>query len=146
MITDAFNTFALAVATGNIGTNLLGDVINLEDIRDIGAGRQVFLNVVVDVAIAATAGGTYAVKLTTGTDAALSTPVDLIVSGTFDSAAGIAAGTVLLNIALPAEGAAYKQYIGVQEVVAVANTSAGAINAFLTIDQLAYQAYPDAVN
>ena len=146
MITDAFNTFASAVATGNIGTNLLGDVINLEDLRDIGNGKQLFLNVVVQTAIAAGAGGTIAVKLTSGTDAALSSPVDHVVSGTFDANAGIAAGTVLLNIALPAEGTEYKQYIGVQEVVAVANTSAGAIDAYLTIDQRAYKAYPDAVN
>lgn len=141
---DSLNTFATNVATGNTGTRILGDVIDISDVRDIGAGTPVYLNAVVGTAIAAGAGGTYQLKLTTADNAALSTnPVDVFVSVQLDAAAGIPAGTVIANVALPAE-VGYKQFIGVQEVVGTANTTAGAVSAHLSYDQLAYQAYPKA--
>ena len=146
MLMDKDVRLCTADTTGNIGTNLLGDVINAEVARDLGAGRPVYLTALVETAIAATAGGTYQLLLSSGTDVTLSGAVNHITTDAFDAAAGIAAGTVLINQALPAEGSvAYKQYLAIREVVAVANTSAGAIDAFLTLDQRAYKAYDQGV-
>jgi hypothetical protein len=146
MITDKFVYFAEGVATGNTGTRILGDVIDLQQVRDIGAGQPIYLVVQVKTAITAASGGTYAVKLTSGTNDALANPQDHVVSATFSSAATIAAGTELLKVALPMEGPAYKRYIGVQEVVASQNTTAGAVSAFLVFDAVSYKAYPNAVS
>lgn len=147
MLLDAFNLFADAVATGAVGTNLVGDVIDLQKVRDIGAGKQIFVNVVVNTAITGGAGGTYQVKLSSGTDSSLAGAVDHLVSASFatDVAGGIPAGTVLLRAALPMEGVQYKQFLGIQEVVGTANTTAGKIDAYLTFDEKSYKAYPDAV-
>lgn len=143
MITDKSLTFGFAEATGDTGTNNIGDVINLEDLRDVGAGKQMFLNVVVDADITAAGTSTYTVRLVSSAAADLSTPNVHAISATLDPEATIDAGTVILNMALPAEGEAYLQYIGIQEIVVTGNTTAGALNAFLTIDQRSYKAYPD---
>jgi hypothetical protein len=148
MITDAYNTFVLAGDTGNTGTRVVGDAIDAIDIRDLGAGQPIYLMVIVDTKItAASTDGKYTVALTTADNDALSTnPVNLIVSPEFDSSADIEAGTVLLHVALPMEGVAYKKFLGVREIVATQNTTAGKISAFLTYDPLAYKAYAQAQN
>ena len=146
MITDKLNRFADAEATGNTGTRVIGDVIDLEIVRDMGAGKPVYLNVTVDTAITAGAGGTYQIALTSGTDASLSSPVNHVLSAELDAASGIAAGTVILNVALPMEGTEYKRYIGLREIVGTANTTAGAIDGFLTVDGRSYKSYADAAN
>jgi len=143
-ITDFNLTFADAEATGNTGTRIVGDVINLEDVRDIGSGQSLYLVLSVETAIAAGTDGTIQFALTTGTDASLSSPVNLLTSAVYDAEAGVEAGTYIFNVALPMEGPAYKQYLGVREIVAEANTSAGAINAYLTLDPVAYRSYPKA--
>lgn len=144
MLFDTLNTFAEAQATGNTGTRTVGDVIDLGATpdRDIGVGNNMYLNVNVSTAIAAGAGGTYQVKLVTSDNSDLSSGTDLVVSASLDAAAGIAAGTSILNIAIPS--ATYARYLGIQEVVGTANTTAGALNAFLSKDQRSYTAYPDA--
>jgi len=142
MLHDKLLRFADAQATGNTGTNILGDVIDLTTARDIGAGEPMYLNVVVATGITvASSTGTYQVKLTSASDSALSSDVvDHLVSASFaTSTTAIAAGTVLMNVALPA--AAYGRYLGVREVVATQNTNAGAIDAYLTKGQAAYTAY-----
>jgi len=143
MIKDANNTFADGVATGNIGTNLVGDVMDLEQVRDIGAGKPVYLTVHAVEDITAGAGGTYQVVLTSADDAALTTnPVNHLTSAELDAAATIAAGTAILKVALPMEDPEYKQYVGIREIVGTANTTAGSIDAFLTLDARSYKAYP----
>lgn len=141
MIIDKLNRFADAVATGNTGTRVLGDVIDLgTQRRDMGVGETIGFRVQVDTAIAAGSGGTWAVKLTTADDAALSTnAIDLVTSATLDAAAGVAAGTVVLNVYLPST--LFRRYLGVKEVVGTANTTAGKIDAFLCKDLIAYNAY-----
>lgn len=145
MLLDQLNTFAEAVATGDTGTRIVGDVIDLgATSRDIAAGKQVFVEVTVETAIAAGTNGTYQIVLTHADNASLSTnAVNLLTSASFDAAAGIPAGTVLLRAALPS--ADYKRYLGVREVVGTANTSAGAVNAHLTDDLISYKAYDEAV-
>ena len=143
MIIDKLNTFASAVATGATGTRILGDVIDLGAAsRDMGAGVPVYLNVVVSTGITlASSTGTYQVKLTSASNAALSSGnVDHVLSAAVaTSTTAIPAGTVLLSVALPS--ATYGRYLGVQEVVTTTSTNAGAVNAFLSKDQVAYTAY-----
>lgn len=146
MLRDALNLLAESAATGNVGTNNLGDVINLEDVRDIGAGKPIYFHASVATAIAAGAGGTIRFEIVSADNAALSTNVVVHhATATLDAAAGIAAGTDLIKVALPAEVAngEYGQYLGFREVVGTANTSAGAVDAHLVLDQRAYKAYPN---
>tara|TARA_R110000851_G_scaffold287513_1_gene441503 strand:- start:11278 stop:11718 length:441 start_codon:yes stop_codon:yes gene_type:complete len=144
MLLDKFNTFAYAAATGNTGTSVVGDVVDTGDVvRDLGAGQPIYLIANVDTAIAAGAGGTYQVVLTHADDAALTTNAENIVTSVaIDAAAGIEAGTRLITVALPSVN--YKRYLGVREIVAGANTTAGKINAFLTLDANSYKAYAQA--
>lgn len=142
MLFDKNLTFAEGVATGNTGTRLVGDVIDLRNMRDIGAGEPVYLNVLVHTGITvANSTGTYQVLLTSGSDDAVTSDLtDHVTSAAFaTSTDAIPAGTVLLNIAIPA--AAYGRYLGVREVVGGQNTNAGKITAFLSKDQAAYTNY-----
>lgn len=144
MLLDQLNTFAEAVATGNTGTRVVGDVIDLGAVsRDLAAGHQVFVEVTVETAIAAGTNGTYQIVVTHADNDALSTnAVNVLTSASFDAEAGIPAGTVLLRAALPSVD--YKRYIGIREIVGTANTSAGAINAHLTFDLISYKSYAEA--
>lgn len=144
MLLDQLNTFAEAVATGNTGTRILGDVIDLGTVsRDVAAGHPIYVEVTVETAIAAGTNGTYQIVVTHADNAALdSGNVNVLTSASFDAASGIPAGTVLLRAALPSLD--YKRYIGVQEVVGTANTSAGAVNAHLTFDLISHKAYAEA--
>lgn len=146
MLFDINNTFAEAEATGNTGTRTVGDVIDLgsEQNRDIGVNSPMYLNVQVDTKITAGAGGTYQVNLVTSANSDLSAGTTLISSDALDSASDIEKGTQILNGALPSAG--YKRYLGIQEVVGTANTTAGKIDAFLSRDQRSYTAYEDAQN
>jgi hypothetical protein len=67
-------------------------------------------------------------------------------SAVFDSAAGIAAGTVLMAVAVPMAGnVPYERYLGVVQTTGTAAITAGKINAFLTKDIAKFTAYPDAI-
>lgn len=144
MLTDALNTFALAEATGNTGTRAIGDVMDLSEVPgDIGAGRPMYFYAQVDTEIEAGAGGTIVFQLVTADNDALTTNAEILfATAALDAATGVAAGTVLFNVALPSR--TYRRYLGVREVVAVENTTAGKIDALLTEDLIAYRAYPQA--
>lgn len=147
-ILDNLTEFADAAATGAVGTRIVGDVIdNGAPNRDLGQGRAIWLVVNVATGIAAGAAGTYQVKLTSADNAALSSnPVDHVVSAAHvTGTTPIAVGTVLLQVALPA-GIPFKRYMGIQEVVATQATTAGAINAFLSLDGIGpWRSYPAAI-
>lgn len=49
-------------------------------------------------------------------------------------------------IPLPAKFPAYERYLGVQSVTGVAALTAGAVNAFLTLDPNSWTAHADASN
>lgn len=144
MLVDELLKMADAESTGNTGTRVVGDVIDLGVARDIGAGEPVYVNALVETGI--TAGGTtgtYELAIETSTQAGLTTSTTLVSSASFDSSAGIDAGTVLLNAVLPAEAASnYGRYLGVKETVGNENTTAGKIDVFLSRDQRAYKNYP----
>lgn len=137
------------------GTALVGDVIDLEEARDIGNGRVVYFYISVDTEII-TGGtaGTIQFKLASDAQAAIATDgsaTEHFVTAAFvtdDAAANddiLNAGSMIAMVALPLEGNAYERYLGVLSVVGTTEVTAGAINAGLTLDPHGWEAQPDAI-
>lgn len=146
MIMDERLEFADAVSVAAAaGTALIGDVIDLSSVaRDIGAGEPVYLVITVDTEII-TGGvaGTLQFQLASDAQAAIATDgtatVHLATRSfvTDDAAANdseLNAGATLFYGALPGEGRAYERYLGILAVTGTTTTTAGKINAFLTLD------------
>lgn len=158
MILDARNEFADAVSVAAAaGTALIGNVIDLGSVhRDIGNGRQVFLVLTTDTEIiTGGAAGTLKFQLASDAQAAIATDGSATVhidTGTFvtdDAAANdsqLNAGGVIFCGPLPLEGKVYERYLGILAVTATTTTTAGKINAFLTLDPTGWRSYPDGVN
>lgn len=156
MILDATNEFCDAVSViGTAGaTTLIGSQIDTTNIRDIGAGRPVYFVITVDTAIV-TGGvaGSISFQLASDDSAAISTTTSTIhirsPNYVTDDTPVIPAGSILLVQALPSglyRDNDYERYLGVLMTVNTANTTAGKINAFLTLDPPGWVAYPDAQN
>lgn len=146
MIMDERLEFADAVSVAAAaGTALIGDVIDLGSVpRDIGQGQDVFLVITTDTEII-TGGtaGTVQFQLVSDAQAAIATDGSATVHWssqafvTDDAAANSAqlnAGGIIAAIALPMQGPVYEQYLGILCVTATTTTTAGKINAFLTLD------------
>ena len=147
MLMDKRTEFCSAtVIGGSTGRRLLGDVIDLENQRDIGSTDNVWL--VVQVATTFTSGGAGTLQIELATDAAAAIAVDgsateHITSATFALAA-LTAGTTLVQQLLPNEGdTPYERYLGIIGNVGSNAMTAGAINAFLTTQPPNHKAYPD---
>lgn len=152
MIMDEFAEFAdaEAVSTGGTATNLLGDVMDLEQVRDIGQGQPVYLNIQVPTAIV---GGT-SIQFVLASDAQAAISTDGTESRHYLSDVFVVADLIAgftMSIPLPMGDVAnsvtpYERYLGIL-VVSVGTHSAGNINAFLTFDPMGNRrAYPDANN
>jgi len=145
---DERNEFADATALSTAGTGraLVGDVIDLEVARDIGNGQVVYL--VIQVTTAVTSAGAATVSFELATDAAAAIATDGSATEHITTAA-IPKATLVAGyemcIPLPLEGDAYERYLGVIQNVGTAALTAGAINAFLTLDPRGYKAYADNV-
>lgn len=146
MIMDERLEFADATSVAAAaGTALIGDVIDLgATARDIGAGREMFLVITTDTEIiTGGSAGTIKFQLVSDAQAAIATDGSATVhidTGTFvtdDAAANdskLNAGGLIFYGALPGEGNAYERYLGILCVTATTTTTAGKINAFLTLD------------
>lgn len=156
MILDARNEFCdnvSAALTAGTWTNV-GNQIPLGVARDIGSGEPLYLVVAVGstgIKVGALTG-TFEVRLASDDSATIhaSTSTVHIVSAavatsTTSDAGVLAPGTVLLAVALPMEGSAYEEYIGVQAKATSENTTAGTINAFLTHDVAKWVPYADGI-
>jgi hypothetical protein len=155
MIIDKLNEFADAQSVAaEAGTALIGDVINLQEARDMGNGQPVYLVITcATTIITGGSAGTIKFQLASDAAAAIATNGTATIhfdTGTFvtdgDDANDIHAGDVIACVALPLEGKAYEQYLGILAVVATTTVTAGAINAFLTLDPTGWQAYPEGAN
>lgn len=156
MITDKLTTFAMGESVANAaGIDLIGDVIDLEDLRDIGTGVSLYLVIQCHTAII-TGGtaGTISFAIASDAQAAIATDGSATVhaaTGTFvtDDAAlnDLNIGTVILKVALPMEGVeTYERYLGILATVGTTTVTAGAIDAFLTTDVSRWKAYADGTN
>ena len=155
MIFDERTEFADATSVaGTAGTALIGDVIDTELARDLGQGHPVYLVITCDTSII-TGGvaGTITFALVSDAQAAIATDGSATVH--FQTKAFVTdddvlneldAGATIAVVALPLEGAAYERYLGILATIATTTVTAGAINAFLTLDPTGWKAYPDAVN
>jgi hypothetical protein len=155
MILDERNEFADATAlnTGAAGTYVIGDQIDLGNVRDIGNGADITLVINVATGINAAAAGTVQFQLVSADNGALTTnPVVHAQTGAFvtsttsgNAGGALAAGTTLVGMVLPT-GVDYKRYVGIRQVTGTAAVTAGAVDAFLTLDATRWRAYADAVN
>jgi len=156
MITDKLTTFCNGVSVaGAAGTALIGDVIDLQNLRDLGPGTPVYLVMSCETSIiTGGAAGTITFKLASDSTAAIATDgsaTEHFVTGAFvtDDAAlnDLDAGSKIVAVQLPHEFAdTYERYLGILAVVGTTTVTAGAIDAFLTRDVSAWKAYADAVN
>jgi hypothetical protein len=158
MIMDERLEFADAVSVAAAaGTALIGDVIDLGAAhRDIGAGEPMYLVITTDTEII-TGGvaGTLEFRLVSDAQAAIAIDGTATVhwaSGTMvtdDAGANDAkfnVGGIIACIALPHEGNVYERYLGILAVTATTTTTAGKINAFLTLDPIAHGIYAEGAN
>ena len=146
MIVDTLTTFcnATALNTGGAAGYLIGDVIDIEDLRDIGQHSGLYL--VVSVATTATSGGsaTGSFALISDAQAALTpTTATVHVESPVFAVADMTAGTTLLTVALPWEGNTYERYVGIRQTTGTAAFTGGAVNAFLTLTPQVNRSYPD---
>jgi hypothetical protein len=145
MIMDKLVTFCEdEAASGTAATRLEGDVINLVNARDIGQGQPLYWIIVVNTAAASVGSATINIKLASDAQAAIATDG----SATVHAQTGILAYTEfsarkVFSIAVPAEGSAYEQYLGVLVDTADATTTALVITSFLSIDPFGWKAYAD---
>ena len=155
MILDELLEFADATSVAAAaGTALIGDVIDLQEARDIGNGEPIYLVIQCATSIiTGGAAGTIKFQLASDAQAAIATDGSATVhfdTGTFvtdgDDANALDAGASIAAVALPMEGVAYERYLGILCVTATTTTTAGAINAFLTKDVSKWKAYPDGNN
>ena len=158
MILDERTEFADNVdVSASAGTALIGDVIDLEVARDIGQGQPVYLVIMTGDTEIITGGsaGTLTFQLASDSVAGIATDgsatvhlqTDALV--TDDSAANadqFNAGGTILCVPLPLEGVAYERYLGILAVTATTTTTAGTINAFLTLNPSKWTAQADATN
>lgn len=146
MIMDERLEFADAVSVAAVASTILvGDVIPLGSVhRDLGQGEPIYFVITVDTEIiTGGSAGTIEFRLVSDAQAAIATDGTATVhfaSGTFvtdDAAANSAklnAGSVVVAVPLPVEGNVYEAFLGVLAVIATETTTAGKINAFLTLD------------
>lgn len=155
MILDERTEFADAASVAAAaGTALIGDVINLQHVRDVGGGQPVYLVITVDTEII-TGGvaGTVKFQLVSDAQAAIATDGtatvhldtgNLVTDDAAANAEKLSAGAILFVGALPGEGNLYEQYLGILAIIATTTVTAGKINAFLTLDPPGWKALADA--
>ena len=97
--------------------------------RDIGGGKGIEL--IVQVATTCTSGGSNTTQVVLQ-DSADNSSFTTVLSGVATAVASLTAGTELLRVRLPA---GLRRYIRVAYVIAVADLTAGAFNAYLAIDR-----------
>lgn len=130
-----------------VGNAIIGDVIDTQQgafnvLKDLGSGTPVFLVIQVATTFVG-ATSTTKFELRSDSVAALTTSPTTHWSSLAIPVATLVAGYTLIT-ALPQE-ALYERYLGIWETVAVANVTAGAINAFLTTDVARLKHYDNAI-
>jgi hypothetical protein len=145
MILDERSEFADATsAILNIGNAIIGDVIDLGAAPgDLGPSDELYLVIQVDTTFVG-AGATVKFELASDSTADLATSKTVHFATPAIALASLVAGYLVCAVKLPY--GTYERYLGLWETVAVANVTAGKINAFLTSDVAKWAPYADAVN
>lgn len=144
MIMDDRLEFADATSVAAVaGTALIGDVVDLGTVqRDIGSGQPLWL--VITCATSIITGGTAGtIQFQLASDAQAAIAVDGSATIHLQTASFVTdddalnrwdAGSVIFAAPLPIEGPTYERYLGVLAIIGTTTVTAGAINAFLTLD------------
>lgn len=154
MIKDKLGEFtAKQSSTG--GTGAVGSTIDLQSTgiatnvtagpasgqRDAGSGHPIYVIGTVDTTYLGTSAA-ITFNLVTSDLPDLSTDNVTLLSWT-PPLANLVAGAVAFQTALPIEGTAYKQYLGITQTV-TSTLSSGAFTSGLTLDQHVTKTYPQA--
>ena len=143
--------------SASAGTALIGDVIDSSVVRDIGNGQPVYLVIRTGGTEIITGGSAGTLTFQLASDAAASVATDgsatvhlqtdaLVTDDAGSNAAQFNVGGTIFFGALPTEGVPYERYVGILAVTATTTTTAGTINAFLTLDPSGWKSYADATN
>jgi hypothetical protein len=144
--------FADAVAvTGGAGTNLIGDVMDLSALRDMGAGEPTYL--VVQVTTAFVGGTAFQFVLASDSVAGIATTgaetrhiaTDVFLTAQLTAGFSLAIALPMGDTQQGEDTAGYERYLGILGI-GTGTHSAGSINAFLTNTPAAWVSYPDATN
>lgn len=127
------------------GTYLSTNQIDMDSVRDVGQGRQVYLVIQIDTAVSGTSS-TVNFRLRSDSTAAVHATTSTAHLETGAIAEAVLVAGHQITLALPNEGNAYEQFLGLQAIVGAATTTAGTYSAFLTFDPQGWKAYPDATN
>jgi hypothetical protein len=135
MLLDSQEVFSAAQAVTLQQDNASTNILDTGAAQDEGIGQSVYLTV--KCSTTATSGGSATVQpvLQTATDAAFTTPIDVLI-GTATAVASVTAGTELLKAKLPT---GLKRYLRVVYRIGTAALTAGKFDAFLTNDVQAQQ-------
>ena len=139
---------ATALSTSGTGLQLVGNVIDLGNVRDIGASENIWLVILVTTAV--TSGGAATVAFSLASDSTASVATDGSASvhwtGSAIGKATLVAGYEVAKVMIPLEGeTAYERYLGILANVGTAALTAGAVTAFLTTRPPVRKIYPNAV-
>ncbi len=156
MIMDRLTQFCDADSVAAAaGTALIGDVIDIQNLRDLGQGNPIYLVIrcQTEIITGGTAG-TIAFQFASDAQAAIATDGSATVhfaTDTFvtdDTAlTELTDGSTIAIFALPLDHInTYERYLGILAIVATTTTTAGNIDAFLTMDVAAWKAYADGQN
>ena len=144
MICDRENQFsdAQVVTTGSENGILSTDKMDLGVARNIGAGEEMWIVVIVDTTFTSSGSDdTLAVDLVTDDNPGLNSPTVIQRLGTFPAVS--AAGTAI-KARVPFSNS-YERYIGLLYTAATGPLTAGAVTAVMTKNIDAFRAYADAI-
>ena len=150
--TELADAISVAAAAGTIN---VGSQVDASVVRDLGAGQTVWLIVTVDTAVVTGgAAGTIRFQLASDSTASIATDGTQSIHATSalfvtdDAGYDLEIGDIAWQIALPTDGQEpYEQFIGLQAVIATTTTTAGKVNAWLSLAQIGEKrTYADASN
>ncbi len=147
MILDERTEFADAVSVGtpNNSTVNVGDTIDTDVIRDIGAGHPLYLIITVDTAITSGGAATVAFLLVSDSTDTIATDGNAtkhLESDAIAKASLVAGFTMVMP--LPSVNPAYERHLAFQVKETSGNAlTAGAVNAFLSQDPTGWTSFAD---
>lgn len=150
MLIDRLSEFADSVTLSQLATGraVIGSTIDLGNPpRDIGAGKPLFLIIVVEEAITSGSSATVAFELVSDSvnpPAADASETAHWISDAIPKASLIAGYRMV--VPLPSVNPEYERYLGLQQNVAVAALTGGKVSAFLSAESHGWRAYPEGQN
>ena len=135
-IIDSQLEFSDAQDIGQVeATYLSTNVIDLSVAREVSNGQPLYLVVQIEEAVVGTSS-TIEIRLRSDSTAAVhaTTSTGHYTSGAIPEATLVAGYTIVIPLPTNGLGAVYEQFLGVQYIVGTATTTAGTVNARLTID------------